>query len=239
MSFCGALATALTDSDLQKTYGTMEQPGLLPADGFSADQRDEKGLLNAVALKANVTNLIASGKVPRPPKPAVSTSDQLETYIKKDKLFVDNLRKEYCFYDARYRYALKQLISKLQAGYTDNTDVNSQLIQSYLKFTQGLNQRLNDLTQLSNAIAKERVQYTKDQSKASNALNAQMAQRSAKLNKQNHILSSEQATAILYKDMVNYTKERADSTNNLLSLYSFMNIVVLGLLVYLYRSASS
>lgn len=70
-------------------------------------------------------------------------------------------------------------------------------------------------------------------------LNSEIAARSEKLREQNKILSSEQATAVLYKDMVKYTKERADSANNLLTLYSFMNIVVLGLLVYLYRSAGN
>lgn len=239
MSFCGELATALTDSDLNATFGSMEQPGLLPAEGFPPDRRDQRGLLKPDVLASAVTSFIAAGKIPKPPKIGEATPSSTEAYMKKDRAFVERLKQEYCFYDARYRYSLKQLIAKLQAGYTDANQQNAQLIQTYLKATQGLNQRLNDLTQLCNEISKQRLQSTRDQNSNINYLNSQLQERSQKLNEQNKILSSEQATALLYKDMVKYTKEKADSVNNLLSMYSFMNVVVLGLLVYLYRSAST
>jgi hypothetical protein len=236
MSFCQNSSQALTDSDLNATYGTMEHPGLIPQEGFPADQRDTSGLLKQDTLQSFISSQEASGKIPRPPKVNESTPDQIETYMKKDRIFVDSLAKEYCFYDVRYKYALRQLIEKLQQGYTDSSQQNSQLIQTYLKSTQALNQKLNDLTQLANGIAQSRLKNTKQQSDGINYLNAELAKRSKKLNEQNKILSSEQATALLYKDMVKYTKERADSTNNLLSMYSFMNIIVLGMLIYLYRS---
>lgn len=236
MSLCANSAQALTDSDINGIYGTLEQPGLLPQEAFPADHRDTSGLLKPDTIRSTISSFEASGKIPKPPKVNEATPDQIETYMKKDRIFVDSLRKEYCFYDVRYKYALRQLIGKLQQGYTDTNQQNSDQIQSYLKSTQALNQRLNDLTQLTNAISQSRLQNTKDQNSAINYLNKELSARSKKLNEQNRILSSEQASALLYKDMVKYTKERADSTNNLLTMYSFMNIVVLGMLIYLYRS---
>ena len=241
MSFCGQIATSMTDTEINSSYGSLDRNGLLPDDGFPASQRDPRGLLNADVIKTFVATATAAGKIPRPPTIGTNGSEgkQIDDYMAKDRVFIDGLKAEYCYYDSRYRYALTQLISKIQAGYTDTNQQNAQLIQTYLRATQGLNQKLNDLTQISNEITRSRLQFTQDQNVGINSLNTELASRSDRLKEQNKILSSQQATTILYKDMVKYTKERADSTNNLLSAYSFMNVVVLGLLFYLYRSASA
>jgi hypothetical protein len=231
----------MTDTEINSSYGSLDRNGLLPDDGFPASQRDPRGLLNADVIKTFVATATAAGKIPRPPTIGTNGSEgkQIDDYMAKDRVFIDGLKAEYCYYDSRYRYALTQLISKIQAGYTDTNQQNAQLIQTYLRATQSLNQKLNDLTQISNEITRSRLQFTQDQNVGINSLNTELASRSDRLKEQNKILSSQQATTILYKDMVKYTKERADSTNNLLSAYSFMNVVVLGLLFYLYRSASA
>ena len=241
MSFCGQIATSMTDTEINSSYGSLDRNGLLPDDGFPASQRDPRGLLNADVIKTFVATATAAGKIPRPPTIGTNGSEgkQIDDYMAKDRVFIDGLKAEYCYYDSRYRYALTQLISKIQAGYTDTNQQNAQLIQTYLRATQGLNQKLNDLTQISNEVTRSRLQFTQEQNVGINSLNTELASRADKLKEQNKILSSQQATTILYKDMVKYTKERADSTNNLLSAYSFMNVVVLGLLFYLYRSASA
>ena len=38
--------------------------------------------------------------------------------------------------------------------------------------------------------------------------------------------------------MVKYSEEKARHTDNLLKLYSFLNVVALGLLVYIYKAAN-
>lgn len=248
MSFCGSQnqqATALTDSDLTAQFGSLKQPGILPSDGFPQDQRDERGLLNRSFVQQTVTQMINAGTIPKPPQikngaqqQQQTEGEQVENFAKKDAVFISALKSEYCFYDARYKYALQQLIAKLQIGYTNNDQTNQALIQNYLKATQGLNQRLNDLSQITNEITRQRLQETQDLNTDINKINADLSARSAKLAEQNKILSSQQATALLYKDMVKYTKEKANAQNNLLTLYSFLNIVALGLLVYVYRSAA-
>jgi hypothetical protein len=40
----------------------------------------------------------------------------------------------------------------------------------------------------------------------------------------------------LYKEMERYSRQKANYTNNLLSLYSFLNLTALGMLFYIYRS---
>jgi len=238
MSFCGKQqATALTDSDLTAQFGSLTQPGLIPSDGFPQDQRDDRGLLNKSFVQQTVTQMLNAGQVPKPPHGNSTSAAAVEEFAKKDAAFIASLKAEYCFYDSRYKYALQQLIAKLQIGYTNNDQTNATLIQKYLKATQGLNQRLNDLSQITNELTKQRLQQTQDLNSEINSLNSELASKSEKLAEQNKILSSQQSTALLYKDMVRYTKEKADANNNLLTLYSFLNIVALGLLVYVYRSA--
>ena len=238
MSFCGQTSTNLTDSDLQAIYGTMTSPGIIPSDGFPLSDRDSKHLLNSSVLKTYIATMTAAGKIPTPP-PVSSESAAIEAYMNKNKQFIENIKSEYCFYDSRYKYSLNQLFNKLKSGYTQTDLTNQGLIQTYLQASIALNMKLNDLSQMMNEIANRRLQQTQDQNSEINNLNATLDTRSKKLSEQHKVLSSQQATAILYKDMVKYTKERADSTNNMLQLYSFMNIVMVGVLVYMYRSMSS
>ena len=64
-----------------------------------------------------------------------------------------------------------------------------------------------------------------------------MKEQQQKLLAQNKIISSNQSVTELNKQMVKFTEEKAKYSNNLLGLYSFLNIVALGLLVYVYKSA--
>ena len=58
-----------------------------------------------------------------------------------------------------------------------------------------------------------------------------------KLEKQNDIIQSNEATMRIKKEMVKYTEEKARYSDNLLKMYSFLNVVALGLLVYVYKAA--
>lgn len=239
MSFCGQqTGTSLTDTALRETYGTTTSPGLLPSDGFPQSDRESNGLLKAESLKTTVASMIAAGKIPRPP-PASADSTTIQTYMTKNSQFIQNIKQEYCFYDSRYKYAINQLFEKLKAGYSQTDLTNQGLIQTYLQASIALNMKLNDLSQIMNEITKSRLESAQAQNTEINSINKTLEERSSKLSEQYKILSSQQATALLYKDMVKYSKERADSSNNLLQLYSFMNIVMIGVLVYLYRSMSS
>jgi len=122
-------------------------------------------------------------------------------------------------------------------GYTDSNTTNQKAIQNYLKITQGLNRTLNDMTQLVSRITQQRQEDTKDQSTSINSLNQELVSRGKQLSSQNDILQKEQGAANLYKEMVKFTREKANYTNNMLALYSFLNITALGLLFYIYRSA--
>ena len=235
MAFCGSIPTSMTDTALQAPYTSTDgSPSLMGSANVASAERTERGLLTITATLAAIKSLKAQGLVPTPPQ---GSDASLEAYMKRDTDFVSNVKTEYCFYDSRYRYALQQLIKGLQQGYTDSNTTNQKNIQNYLKITQGLNRTLNDMTQIVNQITQQKRQDTRDQSSSINSLNQELASRGKQLGAQNDLLQKEQGAANLYKEMVKFTREKANYTNNMLALYSFLNITALGLLFYIYRSA--
>lgn len=221
----------LTDSDLQAVYGTMENPGILTGEMMSQAVRNEDGSLTKQSAQQVVKNYISQGRVPTAPKSADPAS--LQKHGKKEDNFVQSIHREYCFYDIRYKYALQQLIEHLKAGMNPNDSANSQAIKFYLTSTKALNQRLNDIITLTKEIAEQRGDALYPGMKS---MNSDFSSRVAKLEEQRRILRSQQGDVKLYKEMVAYTREKAKYTNNLLNLYSFLNVFAIGMLVYLYRS---
>jgi uncharacterized coiled-coil DUF342 family protein len=68
--------------------------------------------------------------------------------------------------------------------------------------------------------------------------NKQIQDLKNKLAEQNAIITSNESATKLRKEMVKYTEEKGRYSGNLLKLYSFLNIVALGLLVYVYRASN-
>ncbi len=224
------MKTAITDSELNQTFMNGVKPGILPSSPPDSSDRDGNGMLNKNTIQSIITSLKGSGVIP-------ATTATPEVAITKQKELLNDIQLEYCFYEARYKYSLEQLFNAINAGYSNNTSDNQNNIQKYLKSTQALNQRLNDLVQIINGITEDMLSTTSSLESEIKALDKQMKDQKDKLSKQNKIISSNQATKELSKQMVKFTEQKAKYSNNLLGLYSFLNIVALGLLVYVYKSA--
>jgi hypothetical protein len=109
-------------------------------------------------------------------------------------------------------------------------------IQSKLNRAKEFNQKLNDIIQITNHIAKVRASETRDQNTEINALNASIKGTFDTLQTHAKILNSETSVTDLRKRMVEFTEEKNRSATNLLSLYGFLNLVAIGLLFYIARS---
>ena len=231
MSLTCPTKSALTDAELTQHFGNSHIHGLLPSTPNPASERDANGILSANTVKALVGSLKTSGVIPTPnPK-------KPDEFVKKQSELLKNIETEYCFYDSRYKYALQRLFDSIQQGYMANTGDTQASIQKYLGFTQQLNQRLNDLTQITNAITEDMLSSATDSEADIKAFDKKIKAQKEKLDAQNKIISSGQAVTKLNKQMVKFTEEKARYSDNLLKLYSFLNIVALGLLVYVYKSA--
>ncbi len=217
--------TALTDTDLQTIYGNGVQQGILPAEPYQQSDREANGMLKETTIQQIITTLKSKGVIS-------INSDE------KQKALLVNLQDEYCFYDARYKYSLQKLLTSIQQVYVENSTQNQQIMYNYLDSTRKLNQRLNDLAQVSNGISNDMLKTATSLKSQISSFNKNIKEKQQKLEKQNKTLSSQEAIEKLNREQVKFTEEKARYTNNLLKTYSFLNIVALGLLVYIYRSAS-
>ncbi len=232
-SFCTS-NTSLTDSDINTIYGNNVTHGLLPSDPYTSADRESNGLLKDATLDTIVKSMVSRRIIPM-----LGANDNPQQIKEKQQAFLNNIKNEYCFYEARYKYSLEKLLNSIQQGYINNNGNIQETTKTYLQYTQRLNQRVNDLTQIVNKITSVLLAANSNIEKDMDNFNKTIQDKQAKLQEQNKILSSQQSTMLLNKEMVKFTEEKGRYTNNLLKLYGFMNIVALGLLIYVYRSAAS
>jgi hypothetical protein len=98
-----------------------------------------------------------------------------------------------------------------------------------------LNAQLILLTQIVNGISKYRYKENVRFQKDINSINERLRQRQGRLQEQRNIYNKETAKADLYKQMVRYTVEKNNANQNLLTLYGVLNVVAIGIIVYLAR----
>lgn len=218
--------------------------------------RDANGMLTDTTLSNIITKIttptVDSIDLKKSIKPIIPIIPKNATVTNKNEFMAaqetlkNNITSEYTFYYCRYIYCLNELFRNigLTASPAYTRAVNSikgatdATISSYLKYTIDYNQKLNDLIRIINklqtTISGNNESTTKDLSgsdvKLDNLIKA--------LEEQNDKLSGKNTVTNLRKDMVKYTEEKGRYTDNLLKMYSVLNIVALGLLVYVYKSAS-
>lgn len=239
MAFCPASTQAFSNTELNAFY--TGQGAVLPRPTPAMDSSDrimnENRLLKKEFLNTEVEKLKASKVIPAAPTlmSAISQNTEVTQYTQKLNQLVINLRAEYCFYNVRYNFAIRQLITNIANA--TNANVASGSINTLLDTCVRLNQRLKDLSQMINAITVSISETTKTLNSEINSLNAELKTYFDKLRAQAEILKAEAPTAELRKRMVEYTREKAKATNNLLSLYFFLDVVALGILFYVYKAA--
>jgi len=207
--------------------------GVLPTEYISKLQDD--------ALNNIIKNLQHKGIIP------VVTKTNTEAYLKKQSDLIANIKKEYCWYYSRYLYSVDKLIkaiasetSPLAQSSTVYPELNpaSTSIKAHLDNTRILNNRLTNLILIIKKIDEIlRTSNTKMRTDLT-SFSSKTDEMYKKLISQNEVISSSDAVTKLNKEMVKYTEEKGRYTDNLLKMYSVLNIVALGLLVYIYKSAN-
>lgn len=234
MAFICPQQTSLTDTDLNQIYSNTNagsKSGLLPYPPNGSNDRDSYSMLTPNALSRIISTHKSSGVIPN------ITSTNTDAMVTAQNEFLKSIKAEYCFYDARYKYSLEKLFSAVRAAYQNNSAEAQAIIQKYLTFTQQFNQRLNDLTQIINSVTDEMLKASNNISKDIQDFNNKVQELKKKLDEQNAVISSGEATMQIKKQMVKFTEEKARRSDNLLKLYGFLNVVAVGLLVYVYRAS--
>jgi len=223
--------TTLTDTELRETYSNGTKPGILPSTSYGQTDRDTNGVLTKSAVNAIIESLKQSGIIPN------MKERNSEVVMKKQDELLKNIKAEYAFYELKYKYAIEKLFCVIEQERIKNNNDIQPIIQPFLQIASELNRKLNDLIQIINGIKDNMASSTSELNDKVKEFDKLTNEKQVKLDYQNRIISSNQASVELNKQMVKFTEQKAKYTNNLLGLYSFFNVVALGLLIYVYKSA--
>ena len=201
---------------------------------ISADQRDSTGQLIGDAIKGVISKLSICQTISQ-------NSAEVQACTAKDSIFINGVSGEYNYYYTLYSYAITTLINALPATYSPPSPWTSQedVIAAYQTAAVNLNRILNDITLIIQTIAQTRQTMNIPQiTQQIGVLNQTLSSNSAALVNQYAILSkNNQNNMLLMKEMEQYSRQKAKYNDNLLMLYSFLNITALGLLFYIYRAS--
>jgi hypothetical protein len=195
---------------------------------FPDSDRNSKGVLKPEVVKRKVEQL----NLP------ILIKNNEDAYIAAlDKHLTDS-KAEYCFYYSRYSFALHKLIGAMTDSYANNSSDTQATINTYKGFAKTLNRKVNDLTLIFNGVSKHMLNKSDDLAKEITEFNEKISNQRDRLEKQNQIIISNESSTKIKQQMVKYTEEKARHTDKLLQLYSFMNIIAVGLLIYVYKAAN-
>ena len=241
MSFCGTSGKVTSDSQLARAF----QGSILPAIGSGRITEGElKGRLSAQKLEDVYNTMVASGDLlsntayKNQLKNTNTSSTALNNVGEKEAATMRKIQQEFCHYYFRYQYCLETLFDKLvtTSKLSNLTSADKDDIQMKLNRAKDYNEKLNDLIQITNYIAKKRASEMREQNDEINSMNANLKSTFDALQGHKKLLDSETSISELRKRMVEYTEEKNRSALNLLSLYGFLNLVAIGLLFYIARS---
>ena len=238
-SFCGGSNSvpSFTQQELNEKYagGIIQSIGNIPQPG-------PDGLVSEAWIQQSIQGLETANIIPKPtemknvestPFNSPETRDPLARYVNSDRKFQDDIKKEYCFYESRYFSALNSFLDSIANSSLKGApqDVNNKL--ENLKM---LNYTLTVLTQIVNAVSKYRHNKNSDFQSDINSINQSLQQRSGNLKAQSDILKKETATADLHKRMVEFTLEKNNANQNLLTLFGVLNLVAIASIIYVSRN---
>ncbi len=229
-SFTCPTQTDISPSEIPATYSEQGVTPLLPSSILGSD-REANQMIKESALKAHLAALERIGAVP-----TMDASTPYTVYRPKVKKLLENAQKEYCFYDARYKAALQRLFTVIRGASMSPSQEAKQTIAQRLAVTQTVNRKLNDLLQIIRAITQKMMDSSSTMESEIATFHRQLREMNDKLQEQNKTIQNNESVMRLQKEMVKYTEEKGRHTNNLLKVYSVLNIVALGLLLYVYKA---
>jgi len=222
--------TNLTDSDLTQTYYHESGHTILPSVPYGTTDRTVYGLLHPSALSDTIASFSKPAKG--------SNGANGATGATSAPISVEDMISEYCFYHARYTYAIEKVVDNLRKESSpDALKTPPPRSAFYLKHAQYLHQRLMDFIQTIQGITEALRKASQHVDPAMTTFSNDLQTQQGKLEEQKKVIRSNQAPAALYKQMVRYSEEKTRRSDNLLHLYTFLNVVALGLLVYVYKAA--
>jgi hypothetical protein len=217
-----------SDADLLK-----KMDGGVASDSLVPDEAS--GRVSAAAIASHVQTLQGAGIIkPRPMRTIAGGAQETDTDALKaaDAQLHAKLRQEYCYYEQRYRYALKNFLFKATSrNANDNPEA-----QRLLRDTKTLNIRLNSVLEVMNYLTQQRVELVNSNTASANQANSAINKKLGQLNATYKMLNNDNAIIVTQKESVRYTEEKNNYNSNQIALWTAMNVVALASIYYVYKS---
>lgn len=223
ISACKPSAESYTEDEAKRAYSN----SYLPSSDIS---RSKDGTLTSDALKIHIENLIKTNKLIAAPATSADAQTIYE-YLKADEAAIQEMQTEFCYYSVRYTYAITKIIQAVAANVSGSSAKEG---ATWLAAARMLNARILDLLSIMKYLTILRLKYSEDASAIQR--NADLTIRIKALSDQSNDLAGPNANTELYKKMVEYTKQKGKANGNLVLLYTFMNLIALGMLFYIYSA---
>jgi len=202
--------------------------------------RDSNGLLNTAAI----TNILGKLGICINTTNFAFTKDNILDCNTKDTRFITGVQLECAYYYGLYKHAIKNLAAAITCPVASPAVAfgvwpdSAVALNKYTDSAIILNQMVNDIIYIMDQVAQIRTNIdVANLTTTLNGLDDTLKNTSERLTTQRNALTSPgQNKMVLYKEMETYSRQKSAYHNNLLALYSFLNITALGLLFYVYRS---
>jgi hypothetical protein len=183
-------------------------------------------------LESHYGNLVTAGLIPNPSGTG-NTAPSMDSRVQNDQKMYENVQEEYCFYEQRYRYALRRFLELATSRIpTDNAEA-----KVLLESTVVLNRRLNFMIEFMNYLAIRRVSSTNTNVTSINndnkIINAQLTTLKLTYDK----LMKMDTIGETQKEMIRYTKEKNNYVTNQISVWTALNVLAIATVFYVYRSS--
>ena len=224
---CNTPRDFYSDTELLEVY-----PNGVMSDTLVPD--DATGRVDPSSIAGHVNNLQAMNVVKSPPQ--VRMGDQMQVdmdqYVKQDNELYQSLQTEYCHYNERYMYALNKFLSLS----TSRDAKDNPAAQNMLELSRKLNIRVNSVLEVMNYLAQNRVNLVNSNKGAIDASNAIIRSRLKKLSGMFSRLKDDNAVVTTQREMVRYTEEKNAYTSNQIAVWTALNVLTLGAIVFVYRN---
>ena len=192
------------------------------------------GRIPVAQLAAHVEQLEGSGILKKRPevKVGMGYETNMDDLIKQDGELFNKVNDEYCYYEQRYRYSLREFLKKA----TSRVQSDNAAAQVALQNTKLLNMRLNGVLETMNYLAASRVDMVNQNKEAINKYNKNINDKLASLKSTYDMLNKSNAIVRTQKEAVRYTEEKNNYTTNQVSIWAALNVLALATIFYVYRN---
>lgn len=224
---CPVGPSSFTDDELLAIF-----PNGIMSESYSPDSSTNR--IAVANLQNHLRTLETTGVLPIRPTRTVGfdTETDMDGLVQNDSETYQKIHDEYCFYEQRYRYSLRQFLTLA----TSRNDADNSAAQRMLTITVKLNRRLNFVIEMMNYLAQVRVDLTNNNKTDINDRNRKINENLSKLNDTYSRLTRDDVIIKTQKEMIRYTTEKNNHITNQISLWASLNILALATIFYVYRS---